>query len=100
MAELSDAFLVLPGEIGTLEEIFEVWTWGQLGEHRKPLGIVNVGGYYDGLIQFLGFAQSEGFLRDEYRHMLLVAESPAALFDAFSRYKPPSVGKWISPADV
>jgi len=62
MAELSDAFLVLPGGIGTLEELFEVYTWGQLGEHTKPVGILNTNGYYDGLISFLHTMQAEGFL--------------------------------------
>src|SRR5262245_15001901 len=100
MAALSDAFLVLPGGIGTLEEFFEVWTWGQLGEHAKPVGLVNVGGYYDGLIGFVDAMQAEGFLKAKHREMLIVADTPAAALDAFARYEPPAVGKWIAPSET
>jgi uncharacterized protein (TIGR00730 family) len=100
MAGLSDAFLVLPGGIGTLEEFFEVWTWGQLGEHAKPVGLVNSGGYYDGLVQFVDTMRSEGFLKPKHREMLIVADTPGAVLDVFARYEPPAVGKWIGPADV
>jgi uncharacterized protein (TIGR00730 family) len=100
MAALSDAFLVLPGGIGTLEEFFEVWTWGQLGEHAKPVGLGNAGGYYDGLVAFLDTTRAEGFLKTKHREMLIIADSPAAVLDAFARYEPPTVGKWIGPADV
>ena len=100
MAALSDAFLVLPGGIGTLEEFFEVWTWGQLGEHTKPVGLVNASGYYDGLIDFLDTMGAEGFLKQKHREMLVVADRPAAVLDGFARYEPPAVGKWIGPAEV
>jgi uncharacterized protein (TIGR00730 family) len=100
MAALGDAFLVLPGGIGTLEELFEVWTWGQLGEHAKPVGLVNAGGYYDGLVQFVDTMRAEGFVKAKHREMLIVADTPAAVLDAFARYEPPTVGKWIGPADV
>jgi uncharacterized protein (TIGR00730 family) len=100
MAALSDAFLVLPGGIGTLEEFFEVWTWGQLGEHAKPVGIVNAAGYYDGLVRFLDTTLAEGFLKAKHREMLIVSDTPAAVLDAFARYEPPAVGKWIDPSEV
>jgi uncharacterized protein (TIGR00730 family) len=100
MAALSDAFLVLPGGIGTLEEFFEVWTWGQLGEHAKPVGLVNADGYYDGLIGFLDTMRAEGFLKPKHREMLIVGDSPAAVLDGFARYEPPAVGKWIGLAEV
>jgi uncharacterized protein (TIGR00730 family) len=100
MASLSDAFLVLPGGIGTLEEFFEIWTWGQLGEHTKPVGLVNAGGYYDGLISFLDTMRAERFLKDKHREMLIVGNKPAAVLDAFVGYKPPAVGKWIEPSET
>lgn len=100
IAALSDAFLVLPGGIGTLEEFFEVWTWGQLGEHAKPVGLVNSAGYFDGLVRFLDTVQAEGFLRPKHREMLIVRATPAAVLDEFVRYEPPAVGKWIGPGEV
>ncbi|MBO0700644.1 MAG: TIGR00730 family Rossman fold protein [Zavarzinella sp.] len=100
MAALSEAFLVLPGGIGTLEEFFEVWTWGQLGEHTKPVGIINTAGYYDGLIRFLDQAVAERFLKPRHREMLIVGDTPAAVLDAFPSYEPPAVGKWIGPSET
>lgn len=100
MAALSDAFLVLPGGIGTLEEFFEVWTWGQLGEHAKPFGLVNPAGYFDGLIRFLDHTVAEGFLKAKHREMLVVGDTPAAVLDGFAAYEPPAVGKWIGPGEV
>src|SRR5205085_771787 len=83
MAALSDGFLVLPGGIGTMEEFFEVWTWGQLGEHTKPVGLVNVAGYFDGLIAFLDTMLREGFLKKKHRDMLIVGTTPDAVLGAF-----------------
>ena len=100
MAALGDAFLVLPGGIGTLEEFFEVWTWGQLGEHAKPVGLVNSAGYYDGLVQFFDTMRAERFLKPKHREMIVVADTPAAVLDGFARYEPPAVEKWIGPAEV
>lgn len=79
MADLSDAFAVLPGGIGTMEEFFEVWTWGQLGIHAKPYGLLNVGGYFDPLIRFLDHMVSEDFLRDAHRDMLVIEANPEKL---------------------
>jgi len=97
MADLSDAFIALPGGLGTLEEVFEVWTWGQLGMHSKPCGLLNVSGYYDRLIAFLDHTAAEQFIEPEHRAMILVDDQPAALLDQFARYQPPQVDKaeWV-----
>jgi uncharacterized protein (TIGR00730 family) len=95
MAELADAFVALPGGIGTLEELIEVYTWSQLGIHDKACGVLNVRGFYDGLATFLDHAVSEGFLRPQHRAVLSVAEDPASLLDALAAYEPPRVAKWL-----
>jgi uncharacterized protein (TIGR00730 family) len=96
MAELSDAFVALPGGIGTLEELFEVYTWAQLGLHEKPCALLNVEGYYDGIEKFLGHAVAERFLRDETRELLMVEDEPAALIERIASFEPPAaVPKWI-----
>ena len=95
MAELADAFIALPGGIGTLEELIEIYTWSQLGIHEKACGVLNVRGYYDGLATFLDHAVSEGFLRAQHRAVLSIAADPAALLDALADYEPPRVGKWL-----
>lgn len=98
MAELSDAFVALPGGAGTLEEIFEVWTWAQLGEHRKPCGLLNVSGFYDRLLAFLDHATAESFMKPPHRDMLLEAGTPEAMLAALRGYVAPVVGKWITAA--
>ena len=95
MAELADGFVALPGGIGTFEEIFEVWTWAQLGFHGKPCGLLNVAGYYDGLTVFLDHAASEQFVRADQRRMLVVETDPMALLDRFASYTPPALPKWV-----
>jgi uncharacterized protein (TIGR00730 family) len=95
MAELADAFVALPGGIGTLEELIEVYTWSQLGIHDKACGVLNVRGYYDGLATFLDHAVSEGFLRPQHRAVLSVAEDPADLLDSLAAFEPPRVAKWL-----
>jgi uncharacterized protein (TIGR00730 family) len=100
MAEKADAFVALPGGIGTMEELFEVWTWGQLGWHPKPCAVVNVGGYYDALIDFLDGAVRSGFLTAEHRAMLIEVEGVADLLDRLGDYVPPQVGKWIGRDDL
>ncbi len=95
MAELSDGFVALPGGAGTLEELFEVWTWAQLGSHKKPCALLNVAGYYDGLLAFLDHAEAEAFMRPQHRRMLIEAHDPDSLFAALRAYEPPSVTKWI-----
>ncbi|NGY05565.1 TIGR00730 family Rossman fold protein [Solimonas terrae] len=79
MAQLADAFVALPGGLGTLEELFEIWTWARLGQHRKPCAMLNVDGYYDGLLGFLDHAVGEGFIRAEHRAGLLVAHDSDSL---------------------
>ena len=96
MAVLADGFVALPGGFGTLEEIVEVLTWGQLNFHNKPCGLLNVNGYFDSLIAFLANAETEGFLRTEHRQMLQVANTPAQLLEQFEHYVAPTVDKWSS----
>ena len=95
MAELADGFIALPGGSGTLEELFEVFTWSQLGLHRKACALLNVEGYFDGLTSFLDHAVQERFMKAQHRAMLLCEDTPAAVLDALDRYEPPTVDKWI-----
>jgi uncharacterized protein (TIGR00730 family) len=95
MAELADGFVALPGGIGTLEEIFEVWTWAQLGFHAKPCGLLNAAGYYDTLATFLDQTVAEQFVKQPHRSMLLVDSDPAALLERFRSYEPPLVAKLL-----
>ncbi len=97
MAELADGFVALPGGMGTLEELAEVLTWGQLGLHRKPCGVLDVAGYWRPLVAFLDHAVAERFLRPADRALLLVEERPAALLDALAAYQPPPHPRWIGP---
>ena len=89
MAELADAFIALPGGAGTLDELFEIWTWAQLGLHRKPCGLLDADGYYRGLLGFLDHATGEGFLRPEHRALLHVAGSAAELIELLERHAAP-----------
>ncbi|QXI33334.1 TIGR00730 family Rossman fold protein [Pseudomonas promysalinigenes] len=95
MAELSDAFIALPGGLGTLEELFEVWTWGQLGYHAKPLGLLDVNGFYEKLGGFLDHIVEEGFVRPAHRAMLLLAQQADQLLDAMTHFESPVVPKWV-----
>ena len=99
MADLSDAFVALPGGIGTFEELFEVWTWTQLGNHAKPCGVLNVNGFYSTLGTFLDHVVEEGFLRPAHRSMLQVATTPAALLDGLATWRPTQETKWITQAE-
>ena len=95
MADLSDGFIALPGGLGTIEEIFEIITWSQLGMHRKPCGLLNVNNYYDKLIGFLDHAVSEQFIKATHRSTILIDECPDGLLDKFEAYKAPETAKWI-----
>jgi uncharacterized protein (TIGR00730 family) len=95
MADLADAFVALPGGVGTLEELLEIWTWGQLGHHTKPVGILNAGGFFDALLAFLDFQAGELFMRREHRDMLIVESDPARLLDRCESYRQPTIEKWI-----
>jgi uncharacterized protein (TIGR00730 family) len=90
MADLSDAFIAAPGGIGTLEEAFEIWSWGQLGLHAKPLGFFDVDGYYDGLHAFLDLANTQGFVRDRHRAMTTTEQDPTRLLDWLADYEAPT----------
>ena len=93
MADLADAFVALPGGYGTLEEIIEVLTWGQLKFHTKPCALLNAGGYFDHLLAFLDHAVAEGFIRPEHREMLLVANSAEELMRKIASYNAPHADK-------
>lgn len=96
MIEKADGFVALPGGAGTLEEIFETWTWAQLGMHQKPCGLLNIAGYYDALGQFLDHTVEEEFIGPQHRTMLIIENDPTVLLDRFAAYVPPSVSKWIT----
>lgn len=100
MAELSSGFIALPGGWGTLEELFEILTWAQLGLHEKPCGILNVADYYDHLGAFLEHAFRERFVREEYRPMFMIERQASTLLDRFASYKAPRVTKWIGPEET
>ncbi|MDX9706315.1 MAG: TIGR00730 family Rossman fold protein [Azospira sp.] len=95
MAELSDGFVALPGGFGTFEELCEVLTWGQLGFHEKPVGLVNVAGYFAPLIALCDRAVDEGFMRPEHRGLLQDAETPEAVLTAMAGHEPVKLEKWI-----
>jgi uncharacterized protein (TIGR00730 family) len=95
MADLADAFVALPGGIGTFEELFEVFTWAQLGLHRKPLGLLDVAGYYAPLEAMLDHAVQQRFLRPQTRAMLVREHSLEALLERFGAWEPPAGAKWI-----
>ncbi len=100
MARLSDAFVALPGGIGTLEELFEVLTWGYLGIHAKPVGLLDVGGYWQPLVRLLDHAVDEGFLRPAHRKLVVIDRSPARLLLRLSRHKAPPATRWIAEEDT
>ena len=95
MADLADAFLALPGGIGTMEELFEAFTWLQLGLHRKPVGLLNVAGYYDSLLQFLAHMRGQRFLKPQHLDTLLVGQTTEDLLVRFAGFNHRPVGKWL-----
>jgi len=95
MAALSDGFIALPGGLGTLDEMFEMLTWRQLGIHRKPCALLDAGGYYRRLTAFLDHAVTERFLKAEHREMVIVESDPDALLERLQSARVPDVGKWI-----
>jgi uncharacterized protein (TIGR00730 family) len=98
MAELSDGFVALPGGMGTLEELSEVLTWAQLGLHSRPVGLLDVAGYYQPLAEFFDRAVGAGFLRPAHRALLLVGDEPAALLDRFEAWRGPALEHVIDRA--
>lgn len=100
MAARSDAFIAAPGGLGTLEEFFEILTWGQLGFHRKPCGILNANAYYKALARMLDHAVREGFVQESHRKMILVEEDPGVLLDRLAAYDPPTLPRWIQEDEI
>ncbi len=100
MSDLADGFIALPGGWGTLEELFEILTWAQLGFHHKPCGLLNIDGYYDNLISFLENSFEQQFVNELFRPMLMKADEPTALLDQFSTYRAPKVRKWMGEDEL
>lgn len=100
MAELSEGFIAMPGGIGTFEELFEIWTWGQLGIHDKPLAFLNVAGFYDPLATFLDNTVEAGFLKQTHRAMTITDTQPATLLDRMEQYVPAVTYKWVEKEEV
>jgi len=100
MADLSDAFIAMPGGVGTFEEIFEAITWTQLGVHRKPCGFLNAAAFYTPLITFIDQAVSEGFIKPVHRKMIVVDDNPERLLDTMAEIRLPEVPKWIRPEET
>ncbi|MFM0335822.1 LOG family protein [Paraburkholderia fungorum] len=100
MADLSDAFVAMPGGAGTLEELFEVYTWAQLGYHQKPVALLNIDGFYDPLINMLQHTVDEGFMGQTYFDILQVDADPVALIDKVQGYQPPASDKWAIKRDA
>ena len=100
LAELSDAFIALPGGFGTMEELFEILTWAQIGLHKKPVGLLNVRNYFDPLLEMLEQARIEGFIYHEHRSLLTSAEEPTPLLEAMQNHQPPSgLERWLTRPD-
>ena len=95
MAELSDAFIAMPGGMGTFDEFCEILTWAQLGIHQKPCGILNVENYFTPLLTMFDHAMNEGFLRDTHRALVLEAREPEQLLEALAKYQPQFAEKWL-----
>ncbi|MBT8071313.1 MAG: TIGR00730 family Rossman fold protein [Gammaproteobacteria bacterium] len=100
MAELADGFIAMPGGWGTLEEIFEILTWAQLGFHEKPCALLNVEGYYNGLIDFLEESFEQQFVKQVCRPMLMHGHDPVELLDRFTTYRAPKVRKWVEEDEL
>jgi uncharacterized protein (TIGR00730 family) len=95
IAELADAFITLPGGLGTLEELFETWTWAQLGVHRKPIGLLDVSGYWAPLLALLEHVDAEGFLRGNPRDWLVVDDEASSMLSRLQRFHAPTVRRWL-----
>lgn len=100
MAERADAFLALPGGLGTYDEFCEIVTWAQLGLHSKPIGLLNLKGFFDGLIQQIERAVTEGFCQSEHRELFVVDDDPDRLLAAIDSYQAPRVAKWLKPGQT
>ena len=97
MIELADAFIALPGGFGTLEELFEILTWAQVGLHQKPVGVLNTRRYFDPLLALIQHAEREGFIYSEHKDLLISAANPESLLDAFQDHRPPTgLERWLT----
>lgn len=99
MSDLTDGFIALPGAYGTADEFFEILTWAQLGIHTKPIGLLNISGYFDMLLGWIDLAVQEGFLHARNRHLLMVESDPVVLLDALQAYRAPETPRWIDPRE-
>lgn len=99
MADLSDGFIAMPGGIGTLEELFETWTWSQLDFHSKPLGLLNIAGFYDPLLSFLNNTVAQGFLKQAHRDLLKVEQDPVRLLDRLTNLSHTEDAAWLKGQD-
>lgn len=100
MAETAEAFIALPGGYGTLEELLEIITWAQLGIHRKPIGLLNAVGYFDGLLTMIDRAIADGFIKPHHRELIVKADNPGELLEQLPRHKLPPTRRWVRPEDV
>jgi len=100
MEDLSDGFIALPGGLGTLDELMEIWTWAQLGIHAKPCGLLNVCGYYDALLDFLDRVVAEEFVEPKHLRMAIVEGDIERLLDRLEAYEPPQVRKWVEESEI
>jgi uncharacterized protein (TIGR00730 family) len=96
MAKLSDAFIALPGGFGTLDELFEILTWGQLGQHTKPVGLLNLNGYFNKLLEFIDHTMAEAFVKEKYRELFHVDVTIESLWERMKYHQPPKTRKWIN----
>jgi uncharacterized protein (TIGR00730 family) len=99
MADRADGFIALPGGVGTFEELFEILTWTQLGIHHKPVGVLDVAGFYGPLLAFLDTAVAAGFLREGHREILQAATEPAVIIDRLAAWRPVAIQKWLAPEE-
>ena len=99
MAERADAFIALPGGLGTVEELMEIWTWAQLGIHSKPCGLLNAAGYYDPLIAFVDRMVLEGFVKSVYRTLVIVETEPETLIAKLAAYRAPALRRWMDETE-
>jgi uncharacterized protein (TIGR00730 family) len=100
MAELADGFIAMPGGWGTFDEFCEILTWAQLGLHCKPCGVLNTAGYYDALLEMFDHSVAEGFLKPEYRSIVIAASEPEELIAKMRAYRGPALDQWIEPSQT
>lgn len=101
LVELADAFVVLPGGFGTMDELFEILTWAQIGLHQKPIGLLNTQGYFDSLLRWIEHARVEGFIYEEHRSLFTYANTPCDLLDAIANHHPPAgLERWLTREEI